>query len=62
VTLDAEGVIETGLILLIATPVARVAFCIAGFLRQKDWLYIAVSTVVLGILIYSLIQGGQWWG
>ncbi|WP_353070693.1 DUF1634 domain-containing protein [Tunturiibacter gelidoferens] len=59
VHLDANSVIQLGLLFLIATPVARVAFCIVGFARQKDHLYIVISSSVLVILIYSLIQGGR---
>jgi uncharacterized membrane protein len=59
VHLDANSVIRLGLLLLIATPVARVAFCIVGFARQQDRLYIVISSSVLAILIYSFIQGGR---
>lgn len=59
VHLDANSVIQLGLLFLIATPVARVAFCIVGFARQQDRLYIVISSSVLMILIYSLIQGGH---
>jgi uncharacterized membrane protein len=57
--LDAKSVIELGILLLIATPIVRVAFCIVGFARQKDRLYVLISTSVFAILIYSLIQGGR---
>jgi uncharacterized membrane protein len=46
-------------VILIATPVARVIVCIIGFSRQRDGIYIAVSTTVLIILTYSLFQGGR---
>lgn len=59
VHLDANSVIQLGLLFLIATPVARVAFCIVGFARQKDRLYILISSSVFVILVYSLIQGGR---
>jgi uncharacterized membrane protein len=59
VHLDANSVIQLGLLFLIATPVARVAFCVVGFARQRDRLYIVISSSVLLILIYSLIQGGR---
>jgi uncharacterized membrane protein len=39
--------------------VARVAFCVVGFARQQDRLYIVISSSVLVILLYSLIQGGR---
>lgn len=57
--LHANSVIQLGLLFLIATPVARVAFCVVGFARQQDRLYIVISSSVLVILFYSLIQGGR---
>jgi uncharacterized membrane protein len=56
--LDANSIIQLGLLSLIATPVTRVAFCIVGFAHQRDRLYIVISSCVFVILIYSLIQGG----
>jgi uncharacterized membrane protein len=55
--LRADAVIQLGLLLLIATPVARVVFCVVGFARQRDTLYLAVSSAVLTILIFSLARG-----
>jgi uncharacterized membrane protein len=57
--LDAESIIQLGLLLLIATPVVRVIFCMVGFSRQRDKLYAVVSFAVLAILIYSLARGAQ---
>ena len=54
-----KSVIQLGLVLLIATPVARVLLCVIGFARQRNMLYIAVSTIVLVILIFSFVRGGQ---
>jgi uncharacterized membrane protein len=51
---DARSIIMLGLLLLIATPVARVGMCIVGFLMERDKLYVAVSSVVMAILVYSL--------
>jgi uncharacterized membrane protein len=55
--LQPLAVIQFGLLLLIATPVARVVFSIVGFAIERDWLYIAVTLVVLALLIYSLTSG-----
>ena len=52
---DSRSIIQLGLLLLIATPVARVAFALFGFSAEKDWLYVAVSAIVLGVLVYSLV-------
>ena len=47
--------IQLGLLLLIATPVARVAFSLVAFIRQRDRTYIVITTIVLGLLLYSLM-------
>ena len=57
--LNPRGLVQLGLIILIATPIARVVFCIVGFIRQKDQLYTGISTVVLILLLYSLTKGAH---
>jgi uncharacterized membrane protein len=52
-------IIQFGLLLLIATPVARVVFCIVGFARQRDKLYTLISAAVFLILIYSMTKGAH---
>ena len=52
--LDAGAIIQLGLLLLIATPVARVAFSVWAFARERDWMYVMVTAGVLGLLLYSL--------
>jgi len=47
-----------GLLLLIATPVARVIFSLIGFSIEKDLIYVAITTVVL-INAHSDLQGFQ---
>ena len=44
-----------GILMLIATPVARVAFSIFVFLEEHDFLYVTIAALVLLILLYSLI-------
>jgi len=53
--LHSRGVIQLGLLLLIATPMARVAFSVFAFLRQRDWMYVVVTLIVLAVLLYSLV-------
>ena len=53
--LHSRAIIQFGLLLLIATPVARVAFSIFGFAEEKDRMYVAFTVIVLLILLYSLI-------
>ena len=53
-----RGLIQVGLLLLIATPIARVAFSVAGFAIERDRMYVAFTLVVLAILLYSLVGSG----
>jgi uncharacterized membrane protein len=57
-SLHGSGVIQLGLLLLIATPVARVAFSIWGFAAEHDRLYVIFTVIVLAILLYSLLGSG----
>jgi len=50
-----RGIIQLGLLLLIATPVARVAVSLVGFARERDRTYVLITTAVLAILLYSLV-------
>jgi uncharacterized membrane protein len=53
-----QGLIQLGLLLLIATPIARVAFSVAGFAIERDRLYVAFTLIVLVILLYSFLGSG----
>lgn len=53
---ESLGVIQFGLLLLIATPVARVGLAIVGFALERDRLYTVVSAIVLLILLASLLH------
>jgi uncharacterized membrane protein len=56
--LRPRGIIQFGLLLLIATPIVRVAFAVAAFALQRDRVYVMVTLIVLGVLLYSLLGGG----
>jgi uncharacterized membrane protein len=53
-----RGLIQLGLLLLIATPIARVAFSVVGFALERDRMYVAFTVIVLAILLYSLLGSG----
>ena len=53
----ARSMIQLGVLLLMATPIARVAFSIVGFALERDRLYVVITSVVLAILLYSLMAG-----
>lgn len=52
---QALAIMQAGLVLLIATPVLRVAATAAIFARQRDWLYVAITLVVLIALGVGLV-------
>jgi uncharacterized membrane protein len=54
---NGRGLIQLGLLILIATPIARVVFSVLAFLYQRDWMYVVVTLFVLGLLFYSLLAG-----
>jgi uncharacterized membrane protein len=57
IALQGRGLIQFGLLLLVATPVARVLFSLVGFAIQRDRTYVVVTLIVLAVLIYSLVGG-----
>ena len=54
---QAAAIVQLGLVLLIATPVARVAMSLVAFLLQRDRVYVFVTAIVLALLIFSLTGG-----
>lgn len=54
--LRSLGLIQLGLLLLIATPVARVVFAVVGFYLERDRMYTIVSLIVLAVLVFSLLH------
>jgi uncharacterized membrane protein len=52
--LQPRSVIQFGLLLLIATPIARVAFSVVAFAVQRDRLYLGLTLVVLAVLLWSV--------
>lgn len=53
---DPRAIVQLGLVLLIATPVARVALTLAAFAAQRDRLYVAITGVVLVLLMVGLMS------
>jgi uncharacterized membrane protein len=52
---QGRGLIQLGLLVLIATPISRVAFSVLAFFYQRDWKYVVFTLIVLGLLLYSLL-------
>ena len=51
------GIIQFGVLVLIATPIVRVTFTIVAFALQRDRVYMVVTLIVLAVLLYSLVGG-----
>jgi uncharacterized membrane protein len=49
------GVIQLGILLLIATPITRVAFSVFAFAEERDWMYVGITILVMALLLYSLL-------
>lgn len=56
VSLNPFGVIQLGILLLIATPVARMVFSLAAFAAGRDLAYFAAVLIVLSIVLTGLLR------
>lgn len=52
---SGRAIIQIGVLVLIATPIARIIFSVIGFIKEKDVLYIGITLFVLGVIIASLL-------
>lgn len=53
----SAAIVQLGLVLLILTPVARVALTLGAFVIQRDRTYVVLTAIVLVLLLYGLIWG-----
>ena len=52
-----RAIVQLGLMVLIATPVLRVAYTAGAFARRRDFVYVLVPLIVLAVLIAGLVSG-----
>lgn len=57
VALDGASIIQFGVLVLIATPILRVAISAVAFLIEKDYLYVVITLIVLAIIIANMLLG-----
>ena len=57
INLRGQAIIQIGIFFLIATPILRVMFSAIGFVLEKDYLYLAISLIVLLIIFASMMIG-----
>lgn len=57
-TFHRFAIIQFGLMILVAIPVFRVLFSLFAFLFKRDFTYVVVTLIVLGVLLFSIFGGG----
>ena len=55
--LAAKDWIQLGVLVLMLTPIIRVVLSIVDFARQRDWLYVAITAIVLLVIIGNSLEG-----
>jgi uncharacterized membrane protein len=51
----APAVLLSGLVILLATPAARVVISIVEYVRERDWLFVMLTLTVLLTLVGSVV-------
>jgi uncharacterized membrane protein len=54
---EGRGLMQLGILILVVTPIARVAFSVCAFTKARDRMYAILTGIVLCILLYSLLGG-----
>ncbi|MBK1987796.1 DUF1634 domain-containing protein [Sphaerospermopsis aphanizomenoides BCCUSP55] len=52
---SSQGIIQCGLLILVAIPILRVIISFLIFLVQREFIYVIITSLVLASLTYSLI-------
>lgn len=55
--LTAHGLIEAGLLVLLLTPLARLAAGIIQSARCRDWRFVLVGALVVSLLVTGIVLG-----
>ena len=51
----ASMLLQLGVLVLLATPIARVGASIVGYVAEGDWLFVTLTTIVLVELMASVV-------
>jgi uncharacterized membrane protein len=54
---EGMAIIQLGILLLIFTPLVRIIFALIGYLKEKDYVYVVISSIVLAIMAVSFFTG-----
>lgn len=55
----AVGWIQMGVLFLILTPILRIVISLFDFVTERDWLYAAITAVVLAVILVNLLGGDK---
>ena len=53
----AGALIDAGILVLLFTPLARLASGVVANARLRDWLYVAIGMIVIGLVLTGLFTG-----
>lgn len=53
---SSTGWIQLGVVALILTPVMRVVLSLFDFMKQRDWLYVAITGAVLSVIVCNSLN------
>jgi uncharacterized membrane protein len=56
---DTQALIDLAVMGLIFLPIFRVALTVFIFTKERDWIFVGITLLVLGVLIMSLFLGGE---
>lgn len=54
---EGMAIIQLGILILIITPLMRIVFALVGYLKEKDYVYVVISSIVLAIMAISFFTG-----
>lgn len=54
---SATEIIQLGVLVMLATPLLRIFFSGIAFAMERDKLYVMITTLVLGIILFSMFGG-----
>ncbi|MDN3691988.1 DUF1634 domain-containing protein [Chryseobacterium tructae] len=54
---EGMAIIQLGILILILTPLMRIIFALIGYLKEKDYVYVFISSIVLAIMAVSFFAG-----
>ncbi|PWG80177.1 DUF1634 domain-containing protein [Pararcticibacter amylolyticus] len=54
---SGAAIIQLGVVILLATPIVRIFFSAIAFAIEKDYLYVVITLIVLGIIVFGMVGG-----